>query len=205
MWILPTRLRPHNLARFFKVYAETQATQSGVVYVDDDDRTLDAYRKVALPWNWNMVVSPRIGLGPTINKAFTDNPDEPFYGCVTDDSVPVTPKWDVLMSEESMPDGIAYCANVENNPAQFGHFCMGGDLARDLGWLMLPGLIRIYGEDVLLAVGRKRKCLRYMPKCVIDHWHFSNGKAPMDETYQKPEKPQDKRIYEAWKNSFAAA
>jgi uncharacterized Rossmann fold enzyme len=199
MWILPTRARPHNLERFFRLYAETGASQWGIVYVDDDDPRLAEYRQITLPDGWRMVISPRIGLGATINKAFTDNPHEPFYGMITDDSIPVTPKWDVLLSEAAGSQYIAYCSNETN---KFGHCCLGGDLVRELGWIILPGLQRLYGEDVLLDVGRKRKCLRHVD-VLIDHWHFSIGKAPMDETYEKPDTSNDRKIYHAWRKDNA--
>lgn len=132
------------------------------------------------------------------NRAYRQHPEKPWYGLLSDDAVPMTFRWDVELSEAAGSDSIAYCADGINDERQASHVAIGGDLVRKLGWIILPGLVRIYGDNVLTDIGRERGALKYLPHVRLEHWHFSNGKAPMDETYAKPEAPRDGAIYQRW-------
>jgi hypothetical protein len=199
MWFMPSRGRPSNVARFFQRYAETGADSPGRVLLDDDDPQLSLYQAlVATPPNWDLVVAPRIGLGPMENRAFNEHPNEPWYGCIGDDAVPVTAGWDRLLIEAAGLDGLAYGADGISDEAHAGHCVMGGDFVRANGWLTLPGLMRLYGDNVRMLIARRRGVLRYCADVRIEHWHFSNRKAPMDETYRKPEAEADRLAYERW-------
>lgn len=209
MWILPTRGRPQNLIRFFERFAETGARSPGIVCVDNDDPQLERYKALArpdtardlapVPRNWKFVFAPRIGLGPTINRAFEERPDLAWYGMLSDDAVPTTPGWDRALIEAAGSDGVAYGADGIRDEASAGMPVLGGDFVRSLGWIILPGLVRLYGDDVWTEIARKRGVLRYLPHVRLEHWHFSNGKAPKDETYRKPEADADRRLYEQWR------
>lgn len=205
MIILPTRGRPGNLKRFFECYEDTDAVAPGIVCVDDDDPRLVDYFPVRLPDNWRMSINSRIGLGPMINRAFQEHPSEAWYGAFSDDAVPVTKGWDAALIEAAGADGMSYCADGINDEKQAGNCVLGGDFVRSLGWIILPGLTRIYGDNVLTEIAQKRGVLHYLSDVRIEHWHFSNGRAPMDETYRKPEAGNDRRIYEQWKTSQSAA
>lgn len=203
MWILPSRGRPHNAARLFSAFVATGATTPGILCVDDDDPRLDEYRVISLPEGWALDVQERIGLGPMLNRAFEQHPEKHWYGDLSDDAMPITIGWDRALIEAAGSDGIAYCADGIRNEEQVNHFVIGGDLARELGWIILPGLVRIYGDNVLTDIGKARGVLRYLPNERLEHWHFSNGLAEYDETYRKPEAANDAAVYLKWKSSFS--
>ena len=198
MWILPSRNRPHNLKRFFEKYHITQASSPGVVCIRDDDPSRPEYEALELPYNWKLVAYPPMSMVERTNQVFYDYPNEDWYGYVDDDAVPETYKWDVKLIEAAGRDGISHPFNGIGNEKLASQFVMGGDLARDLGWILLKGLKRLYGDNAVTDVGRSRKCIKYLPDVKLVQYHFSNGLAPVDTTYQKPEAKDDHSTYMKW-------
>lgn len=201
MWCLPSRGRPESVVRFFKAWRETGASTPGVLWLDEDDA--QKYQGIELPEKWRVTIWPRCeSLGATINKFYEMFKSEPWFGMLADDAVPVTSGWDVALIKSAANDGISYCADGINDEKQVGHCVIGGDLARELGWLILPGLTRVYGDNVLTEIGRRKGVLRYLPDVLVEHWHFSTGKSPYDETYAKPYADRDRMIYERWLSRY---
>lgn len=203
MWILPSRGRPASVERFFDAWRKTGASTKGVLVLDDDDAPL--YKGVILPPTWDVVIYPRqkTGLGGATNLAAEQFPYEPWYGWVGDDALPVSDGWDKALIDAAGKDQIAYCwEGGEQNHSRVGHFCLGGDLVRELGFIALPGLNRLYWDNALMEIGRRRKCVHYLPDVRVDHLHFSNGTAEIDETYHKPSATKDQELYFAWLRSL---
>lgn len=198
MWIMPSRGRPWNVRRFFEHWTLTESSTPGILAVDDGDATLDQYPVAELPDNWDMVIYPRVSMCEKVNRVVEDFPGLPWYGYVDDDAVPRTPRWDVRLIEAAGADGLAYCWNGIGNERLASQPVLGGDFVRSLGWFCMPGLKRLYNDDVLTYIAGKRGVLRYLPDVHLEQMHFSNGKAPMDDTYMKPEADADRRVYEAW-------
>jgi len=199
MWVLPSRSRPQNLLRFFDAFARTGATTAGLVVLDHDDPLLDGYRAVTLPPGWSLILEPKHEtLGALQNSVFDRWPHNDWYGLIADDVVPVTDQWDTALIKAAGSDGVAFPHDSINGGAQFTHGVIGGDLVREMGWLILPGLDRVYGDNVWTEIGKKRGVLRYCPDVKLNHLHFSNGKAPMDNTYRKTRVDKDREIYENW-------
>ena len=197
MWFLPSRARPAGASRFFKAYRDTGASTPGVLWLDADDPS--EYELSELPNTWKAIVEPRhSSLGAMTNAFFDTFEQAPWFGVIADDAVPVTEGWDMRLVEAAGSDGVAWGADGINNGKQFTHGVIGGDLVREMGWLILPGLHRLYGDNVWTEIGRRRGVLRYQPDVVIEHWHFSNGKSPYDETYAKPDSGGDKAIFDWW-------
>lgn len=204
MWILPSRGRPKNLLRFFQHWELTESTTPGVVVLDRNDPALDGYREVVLPSAWSLIVIEPIGLGATFNYVFNHWPHNPWYGMLADDVIPRTQGWDKILVEAAGNDGISYADDGINADRQVTHCVLGGDLVRSLGWICLPGLQRIYIDNVITEIGQDRGVLRYCGDVSLEHMHFSNNKAEMDKTYEKPEASSDLAIYQKWQESRAA-
>lgn len=202
MWILPTRSRPHNVRRFFEHWALTHASTPGVLVVDSDQAEL--YADIEIPENWIISVYPRMSMCAKSNRSFWDHPGMDWYGFVDDDAVPMTPYWDRELVEAAGKDGLAHPWNGIGNSRLASQFVIGGELARELGWIFLPGLSRIYGDDVITAIADRKGVRTYLGDVKLEQRHFSNGLAEMDETYKKPEAAEDERIYREWLCKFAA-
>lgn len=194
MWILPSRGRPHNIIRLLKAYDETGATTPVWLRLDDDDPQPEYVHK-----NWIVEIGLRLSLSEIYNEAFQKFPNEPFYGFIADDVVPKTREWDKILIKAAGPDGMAVPVETTGGCP---HFVLGGNLVRSVGWLALPGLDRLYIDTVWHDMAKESNVLKYLPEVVLEHRHFSNGKALFDKTYRKERKVQDKLIYETWRNHY---
>ena len=191
MWIIPSRARPQNIERLAKAFQDTEVTTPVRLRLDDDDPC-----GYICPAHWEVVTGPRAPLSQYYNEVFDRGLD--WYGLFADDVVPETPGWDVLLIEAAGPDGVAYGNDgIGIRPT---HFVVGGHLAREIGWLALPGLARTYIDTVWHDIAIERNVLRFLPDVRIPHLHFSNRLALFDQTYRKPTKDQDRALYQAWRN-----
>jgi hypothetical protein len=200
MFVLPSRGRPQNLQRLFDAWVKTKASTPVLLCVDWDDPCWPEYESMDMPSGWRVSTGIRGPLSRIYNDAFRRHPNEPFYGFIADDVVPVTEYWDTKLIEAAGKDGMAVPSGGETTGG-VPHFVLGGDLVRSVGWLALPGLDRIFIDTVWRDIARKRNVLTFMPEVVIKHLHFSNGKALMDSTYRKLRKAEDKLIYDQWREN----
>ncbi len=191
MWVIPSRSRPHNIPRLF-------GPGQFILMLDDDDPMLGGYRQIAYPSNWRMRIGPRAALSEIYNRVFEEFPLLPWYGILADDVTPETPGWDKKLIEAAGNDGMAYPDDGIEEPT---HFCLGGDLVREMGWLAYPGLNRLYIDTVWRDIAESRGVLRYLPDVKVTHRHPSVGLGLMDKTYRKSRKAEDKRIYEQFRGS----
>lgn len=199
MWILPSLGRPHNAKRFLNAYIETDATTPVLLRINEND---GGYEDIQYQ-NWIVEVGPRLPLSYIYNSIYQRYRCD-WYGFVADDVVPKTHKWDTRLIEVAGTDSMAV-PNGGHEPNGTPHFVLGGDLVRSIGWLSLPGLNRLYIDTVWADIASARGVLRRVPEVVLEHLHFSNGKALMDSTYRKPKKAEDKIIYENWKHNWRNA
>ena len=204
VWSLPSRGRPASIARLAEAYTRTGAMCRVHVRLDQDDPALPAYLALELPEGWTVQLGPRIGCQPCFNEPMELWPEAEGYGILGDDALPLTDNWDRILAEAAGLDKIAYAADLLAGEAQVTYGIVGGDLARSIGFIALPGLIRLCSDTVLTLIGKRRGVLCYRPDVVIEHMHFSNGKAPFDETYAKPEGAADKALYDRWLEVYEA-
>jgi len=205
MWFLPSRGRPANLERFVKAYTETGATTPVYLWFDLDDPRLKEYQDVEIPDNWAVHVNGSRNIGEMMNQFVKTFPDAAFYGFLADDCLPRTPGWDKALIEAAGDWGIAYPNDLFQGEKLCTFPCCGGRLVRELGWWALPGLRHLFIDDALMTVGKRIGRLTYLPDVVLEHLHFGNGKAPMDETYVKTSHAEDEAVFQAWKNDPATA
>ncbi|MFQ5622446.1 MAG: hypothetical protein ACE5FS_03520 [Paracoccaceae bacterium] len=159
--------------------------------VDYDDPELAAYHGLKLGDSWDIVTGPRKPLSAIYNEF---PPDWPWYGFIGDDVMPETPEWEDVMVSAAGSDGMAH-------PSDPAHFVLAGALVREMGWIALPGLDRIYIDTVWKDIAEARGVLRDVGP-VLSHRHFSNGGAVMDATYRKRRNVEDRAVYKAWRRSF---
>ena len=197
LWLLPSRGRPHNVKRFFEHWHEMDSTTAGVLIIDEDDNP-DEYARIQLPAGWKSVIYPRLSMCGKTNRAFHEHPTLDWYGFVDDDAIPRTKQWDRILIDAAGSNGLSHPWNGIGNERLASQFVIGGDFARELGWIFYPGLSRIYGDDIITYLADKRGVRRYLDDVKLEQMHFSNGKSEMDETYLKPEAKHDKSIYDSF-------
>lgn len=165
--------------------------------LDDDDLTVPDTLSLPFPGPWSIEIGPRVPLSQIYNTAFQQSPGAAYYGFIADDVVPETPQWDQILIEIAGNDGMAVPAGG-HDPEGAPHFVLGGDLVREIGFLSLPGLDRIFIDQVWLDIAKSRGVLRRVPYVLLKHQHFSKG-APYDKTYRKYRKAEDRQVYENWR------
>jgi len=192
LWVVPSRSRPDNIPRLFS------GDTPFLLMLDDDDPMLGGYLAIEYPDNWTVDVGSRSKLSEIYNRAYWSSPFSDWYGVFADDVTPETEGWDRKLVEAAGGDGMAYGDDGIGEPT---HFCLGGDLVREMGWLACPGLSRLYIDTIWRDIALSKNVLRYLPDVKITHRHPSVGLALMDATYRKPNKPADRIIYEQWKET----
>ncbi len=200
MIVIPSRDRPHNFQRLITACLSIATKIPAWVRLDEDDASLSQYAALEMPLGWEVIIGPRVPLSEVYNEAYREIPETSHWIFIADDVVPITKGWDRLLIDAAGMDGMAVPAGG-HDPNGTPHFVLGGELVRSIGWLALPGLSRLYIDTVWADIARLRGVLRHVPDVVLEHRHFSNGKALYDQTYKKYKKAEDKIIYETWKRN----
>lgn len=187
--IVPSRGRPHNIARLIEAMDRTcRADTTLIVGVDEDDPTLDRYRAFS---ECETVVQPRRRLVEWLNDLATERAsDYKFIGHIGDDNVPRTVGWDVeiIRSLEQQGD-IGFCFGDDLDPGrQPGslsiHIFMTSEVIRRLGYIGPPSLQHMYVDPVWYAWGTATS-IEFLPGVVLEHMHYTvAGKAPLDASYE---------------------
>src|SRR4051812_3445723 len=101
MWLLPSRRRPANLARFFEAFRATGGSTPGMVLLGPADREAAAPRegKIAgdyppLPIGWVYRICNGDTQGEKIAEVWDDVKHCSWLGLLGDDCVPETVGWD---------------------------------------------------------------------------------------------------------------
>lgn len=191
MWVTPSRSRPHNIERLF-------GAQNVILALDDDDPMLGGYAALEFPRSWIVRVGPRAPLSEIYNRVFREFPDLDWYGVFADDVTPETENWDTKLIEAAGSDGMAY---PDDGIGEATHFCLGGELVREMGWLAYPGLKRLYIDTIWRDIAESRGVLRYLPDVKVIHRHPSVGLGLMDKIYRKDGKEEDKALYQRFRGT----
>jgi len=202
LMLVPSRGRPDNIAALVESWRDTTGREAQLlVAVDDDDVELERYRAL----NVELVVGPRLRLGPTLNKLAVERSRDHFaIGFCGDDHRMRTKGWDTLFLDElrDLGTGIVYGDDLlqrENLPTAVA---MTSDIIATLGYMVPPGLIHMYADNFWLALGKELGRIRYLPDVVIEHMHPVAGKAPVDAGYAEVNAPgmyaRDRAVFQRW-------
>lgn len=190
MIVLPSRGRPTLLQRYFD---EGQPEQPGVVVIDTDQMHL--YSELRYPAHWSVFsASPRCGFVRAMNEAFARYPNEPWYAFGGDDVIGRTPHWDTLLAAAVTPSTVVWPNDGIRGACTLP--VIGGDLVRALGWLCHPDLTHIYCDTLWGDIARVLNIGTYRSDILVEHLHFSNGKAEYDQTYRERQLNRDRAAYQ---------
>lgn len=185
--VLPSRGRPHNMARLWKAMQDTCEGDTTIrVGLDEDDETRDAYPQgpqyevragmQGLVTEWiNALAVPRVD-------------DYHYIGHFGDDCVPRTPGWDVQIMKALEDTPFAFGDDMEYDQRPEGSLCthvfMRSEIIRKLGYFGPPSIKHMYVDLAWMTWGHVAG-ITYLPEVQIEHMHFLEGKAPFDESYQR--------------------
>jgi hypothetical protein len=201
---LPTRSRPHNLARFIEAYRETEASHPVWLRLDDCDPHLADYDAIPLPDHWLKTVGPRLPnrCNGAVAEMFNLFPNEPVYGLLADDLIPRTKHWDQKLIEAAGDSRLAYGDDGFMGEGLATHPVIGGELARAIGWLVLPGVLHSFVDTALFTIALRAKRLVYLPEVKVEHMHPLAKKAPEDEIHRFRETyVPDQAVFYRWQGT----
>jgi hypothetical protein len=186
--IVPSRERPHNIARLIEAMDKTcRGDTTLIVGVDQDDPYLPAYQAFH---SCEIEVQPglRRQLVRWLNTLAAPRADQyKAIGHIGDDNVPRTIGWDVRIMESLERNN--FCFGDDLDPGRPAgsltiHAFMRSEVVRKLGYFGPPRLQHMYVDPVWYAWG-KATSIEFLPDVVLEHMHYTiGGKAPVDQSYQ---------------------
>lgn len=189
MWLLPSRGRPELVARLFKA---GKFQTPGLLILDIGDS--ESYEDVTLPAGWEKIIRHRMFLSGKLNEGVKYRPDEPWYGILNDDHLPLTEGWDLRLVEACKP----MTWPRDNYGDRISTLVISGDLVRTLGWIAPPELKHFYIDDVHELIAECLGCQR-LEDVTVSHEHVNAGRMKPDLTWRERPQPHEDRIaYAKW-------
>lgn len=167
--ICPSRSRPEKLKRMIKSFLDTSSPTTRLhIKLDIDDPLLNEYSSINNHDKIFIDISTREDNTKVFNRVFEDNPSYDYYQCANDDIIYHTKGWD----DKLKTNGIAFGKDGFPNRIFPTFSVIHGDIVRALGWLQMPLLYYLYGDNVWGTIGYTCGCLYYKPDVFIEHKHF---------------------------------
>lgn len=186
--LVPSRGRPHNIARLIEAMDETcRGDTTLVVGVDDDDPHLAEYQGFS-----NLEVVVECGLQGRLVEwlnvlAVPRAREYQFLGHIGDDNIPRTVGWDVRVTESLELNNFCFADDLDpgRTPGSLSiHIFMRSKIVNALGYMGPPQIRHMYVDPVWFAWGQATS-IEFLADVVLEHAHYSLGKAPRDESYDR--------------------
>lgn len=204
MWILPTVSRPKNVAELLK-QASALDKSEGIVFLNGKEHAEEYINLVAgnLPDGWKIRFNDvNIGMIGALNLLFKEYPNESYYGLLGDDEFVHTKDWNQKLTEAAGQWNISHANEGWQSSQRIHSFtCIGGELARCVGYLAIPACWHWYGVDTMWeAIAQQIPIRRFCGDVITEHRHFLNNKAVKDECYALGESRvnEDGIVWEEW-------
>jgi hypothetical protein len=190
--VCPSRGRPEAFA---DMVCSAHATASYdlrdqvVAYVDNDDPSLDAYRRFDYPVPTSLVVGERCTLSDAWNRAAVEA-DGDVLMLAADDLRFRTPAWDILVAGTLgglFPDGIGlvYGRDGHADRRMATHPFVTSRWVEVVGRFTAPYFVADYVDLWLHDVATRISRAVFLPGLLVEHMHPAFGKGEWDETHRE--------------------
>lgn len=186
--LLPSLNRIKLLEQFFEAYRKTDSAMEGLLLVDRWDYATNekGYSALQLPQGWALVKTEAVSMGDKFREVWDRYKDDEFVCILNDDHVPLTPKWDALLSAQMTPYQILFTNDNYQAPQRIaGAICIGGAIFRSLGYLFPNGIEHLYSDSAWEYLAAKSGCAKYVPEIVVEHRHAYKDNTLIDDTFKK--------------------
>lgn len=190
MWILPTLNRPAQCLEVLETIGDHGCSTPGVVFVNGPEYAAE-YERLCGPivdlLGWSLEFHEKnIGAIGALNRTFKAFPDEPWYGFIADDEFITSAYFDEKLIEAAGGWNIAHGNYGFKQKRAQGCLCIGGELARALGYIAIPDCWHWFGlDDMWEQLAQRGACENIFCEDVgIDHRHPLAGAGEMDECYK---------------------
>ena len=103
-----------------------------------------------------------------INRIFNENPNYEWYHIANDDFIYHTYGWDEILQS----DGVAYANDGFLKEGLCTISLINGNWARAVGWLQLPSVDFLYGDNVWMTIAKNLGKAYYRNEVNIQHKHM---------------------------------
>lgn len=190
--VIPARGRASNVERLVRAAVATADNVHLYFAVDDDD--LETYKDIDLsaltePSNQRVVarwiVSPRWSMNDKLNFWAPQIAEEYDYiGFLGDDNVPLTNHWDTFLCDAiGERPGISYADDLIKGPELCTSAVLSSSIVRCLGYMTPKTLTHLYVDNFWMILGQRLNNINYLPDVVVEHRHYTAGKAEKDDQY----------------------
>lgn len=183
--VVPSRGRPANMERLWDSFEATRKADTILMAgLDADDTTAQAYPSG--PVYLIQDGMQRHVTGWMNYMALANAGGYRAIGNLGDDNVIHTPGWDVKVLEALEKTPFAFGDDQERNQRPAGqlptHIFMRSEIVRKLGYFAPPAIWHMWVDLAWFAWGQATG-ITYLPDVIIEHRHFLEGKAAMDDSY----------------------
>ena len=187
--MVASRIRPSQLKRMLGSFEVTKSPGTEIcIYVADDDPMLETYRSILTGYDY--LIGSRIYQADVFNLFSKKYPDMDYYGTVNDDHVYLTLGWDYRLInaiEDSGGWGLACAEDLLTNWKEFHHpgaCIVSGNIVRTLGYYIYPRFRHINIDRAQGFLFDSIGKLFHLSDVIVEHCHWSNGKAEQDDNYR---------------------
>lgn len=181
MWIIPTLSRPQNVAELLRQASALDASE-GIVFVNGTAQRVE-YEKLRLPDGWKIeFYEKNIGAIGALNWLLKEYPNEPFYGFIGDDEFVYSKGWNIQLTQAAGDWNVSHANDGWQSGRRIhSYVCIGGELARAVGYLAVPGCWHWFGFDAMWeVVAQHLPVRRFLEQVETEHRHFMNHKVARD-------------------------
>ena len=180
--IVPTKGRPEKHLEFYESFKDN-STDTDLIFV----LSLGDIQYPRIPGvKYETVDSPTMSgkLNTTAVKYANDYDYIAFMG---DDVRIRTEAWDAKMLQEisSIPNVIAYGNDLYQGEELPTAVLMDTNIIKTLGFMSPPEFRHLYIDNYWKSLGTKLSSLKYFSEIILEHLHFTIGKAVEDNTYKE--------------------
>lgn len=181
--IIPTRDRNQKHKEVFEAIKNTSSEVDILFGLDEDDES--KYERIVDPIV-KYEVNPRIRMLPTLNAlALKYSEEYKYIGFMGDDHRPRTEGWDKIFIERLGDLGITYGDDLIQSEKMCTAVVMTANIIKNLGYMSPTGLIHLIADIFWKELGESTSILSYIPEVIIEHLHFTVGKAEKDGIYEE--------------------
>lgn len=180
--LCPSRSRPKQCLTMVESFNATAKRSSLRLLLDMDDPCLEEYRATVGGKVGNMIIDFQKPITELINQSWNCGASYKWLSVTNDDFVYKTDGWDeeLIKTLDGRP-GIVYGNDLLQGRNLPTTSVISREIVEALGWLQMPGLTHLFGDNVWKHLGEKAGCLFYRPNVIIEHRHWNSGKVQIDE------------------------
>ena len=200
LWLLPSRGRPHALAKFMTAAIKHGVSTPGWVLIHESEREL--YEPVPLAPGWKLKVTQTHGMGDKFREIWPMVRNVDWLGWVVDDVVPMTDNWDTTLIGGLNGANVISCNDGARAPWRMCCPVFSGDLLRAVGYIYAPGFHHTYMDDAWEQIGVATGCWWVCMDVTLKHEDaFQTGREDATHKLSYGRNAEDQATYHAWRQN----